>query len=97
MVLDVDREVPLAGLERHALRHRPGEENAVPLEAKVVVEPARVVALDDEDRRLLGALAAAERLRRLLPVALSLVISEARHHECLSGLALGRTSSREGP
>ena len=41
---------PLARLERHALRHRPRGERAVALEPEVVVEPPRVVALDDEDR-----------------------------------------------
>ena len=50
VVLDVDGEMLLARLERHALRHRPGRERAVALEAEVVVEPARVVALDHEDR-----------------------------------------------
>jgi hypothetical protein len=50
MVLDVHGEVPLARLERHALRHRPGEEDAVALEPEVVVEAARIMALDDEDR-----------------------------------------------
>ena len=37
----MDGEVALAGLERHALRHRPGEKDAVALEPEVVVEPAR--------------------------------------------------------
>ena len=54
MVFDVDREVLLAGLERHAFRHRPARECAVALEAKVVVERPRLVALDDEDRPLLA-------------------------------------------
>jgi hypothetical protein len=53
VVLDVDGEVLLARLERHALRHRPARERAVTLEAEVVVEPPRVVALDDEDGRAL--------------------------------------------
>src|SRR5207244_6245760 len=61
MVLDVHGEVLLARLERHALRHRPARERAVALEAEVVVEPPRIVPLDDEDR-LLAALLAAERL-----------------------------------
>ena len=50
VVLDVDREVLLAGLERNAFRHGPARERAVQLEAEVVVEPRRVVSLDDEDR-----------------------------------------------
>ena len=39
-------------------------ERAVPLEPEVVVEPPRVVALDDEDRRAFRGLRRAERLRR---------------------------------
>ena len=57
VILDVDGERALAGLERHALRHRPRGERAVPLEPEVVVEAPRVVALDDEDRRLRRAAA----------------------------------------
>ena len=77
MVLDVDGEVLLARLERHALRDRPARQRAVPLEPEVVVEAARIVALDDEDRRL-AALLAAERLRCLLRVALALVLGQLR-------------------
>ena len=79
VVLDVDGEVALAGLERHALRHRPGEKDAVALEPEVVVKGSRVMALNDEDRALRALLPAPERLRGLLLVALALVVSEARH------------------
>ena len=48
MVLDVDGEMLLPRLERHALRDRPARERAVQLEAEVVVQAARVVPLDDE-------------------------------------------------
>ena len=58
VVLDVHGQVALARLERDALRHGPARERAVALEAEVVVEPPRVVALDDEDRLLALALAA---------------------------------------
>ena len=78
VILDVDREVLLAGLERHALRDRPARKRAVSLEAEVVVQPARVVPLDDEDR-LFPALAAAERLGRFLRVALLLVLGQLGH------------------
>ena len=81
VVLDVDGEMLLAGLERHALRHRPGGEHAVALEAEVVVEPPRVVALHDEDRRLRLPALAPERLRGLLAVALALVLRELSAHE----------------
>ena len=60
MILDVHGERALAGLERHALRHRPRGERAVALEPEVVVQPPGVVALDDEDRLLARALAGAE-------------------------------------
>ncbi len=53
MVLDVDGQVPLSRLERNALGDGPARQRPVPLEAEVVVEPAGVVALDDEDRRAL--------------------------------------------
>ena len=76
MILDVNGEMLLAGLERDALGHRPARQRAVPLEAEVVVQPAGIVALDDEDR-LLAALAAAEGLRRLLRVALASCIRPA--------------------
>ena len=49
VILDVDRERPRARLERHAFRHRPRGERAVPLEAEVVVEASGVVPLDDEN------------------------------------------------
>ena len=75
VILDVDCEVLLARLERHALRHGPRSENAVALEAKVVVEPARVVPLHDEDRRLRLAALRTEGLGSAFPVALSLVLA----------------------
>ena len=52
MVLDVNGEMLRARLERDALRDRPAEQDAVALEPEVVMEAARVVPLDDEDRRL---------------------------------------------
>src|SRR5207248_3221544 len=84
MVLDVDGEVLLARLERNALRHRPRGEDAVALEAEVVVKPPRVVPLHDEDRPLrLGLPAlASEGLRGLLPVSLALVFAQLLRHVC---------------
>jgi hypothetical protein len=81
VILDVHGEVLLTGLERHALRHRPRGENAVALETKVVVEPPRIVSLDDKRRRLRLATLPAEGLGRLLAVPLALVLRELLAHE----------------
>jgi hypothetical protein len=75
MVFDVDGEALLARFERDALRHRPAGQRPVALEAEVVVQAARVVPLDDEDR-LLPRLLRAEGLGRLLRVALAFVLPE---------------------
>jgi hypothetical protein len=87
VVLDVDGEMALTRLERDPLRHRPARERTVTLVAEVVVEPARVVALHDEDR-LLRLPLAAERLRCLLRIALALVIAKA-HEAFLARPRLG--------
>src|SRR4029079_4264511 len=89
VVLDVDGEIALAGFERHALLHRPREKHPVALEANSLVEPARVVSLDDEDLALRPLRPAPERLRGLLLVALALVVSEARHGQMFIRLAPG--------
>jgi hypothetical protein len=91
VVLDVNGEVLLPRLERDALRHGPAGKRAVALEAEVVVEAASSVALDDEDRLLAAALAA-ERLRRLLAVALALVLGEAHGRVLPGGRGLRRGS-----
>src|SRR5206468_13122952 len=76
MVLHVHREVLLTRLEGNALRYRPAGERPAPLEAEVVVETPRVVALDDEDRLLAALLPVAERLRSLAALPLPLVVGE---------------------
>ena len=78
MILDVDREVPLAGREGQPLRHGPAGEGAVPLESQIVVEPPCVVALDDEDRAA-ARRASAERLGCAPRVALAPVVAERGH------------------
>ena len=80
MVLDVDGEVTLTGLERDPVRHRPARERAVALEPEVVVEPARVVALNDEDRLARALSRALERLRRGLRIALAAVFGKLLGH-----------------
>ena len=84
MILDVDGEMLLPRLERHTFRYRPGDEDAVALEAEVVVEAPRVVSLHDEARSLrLGALAA-EWLGCLAPISLSLVLGKLLAHRDFS-------------
>src|SRR5439155_6255689 len=80
MVLDVDGEVLLSGLERYTLRHCPARQRTVSLEPEVVVKTPRIVTLDDEDRLLRSALLRAEGLGRLLGVALALVLGELLGH-----------------
>ena len=81
MVLDMDGEGLLPGLERNALRDRPACEGAVALEPEVVVQSARVVTLDDEDRLLRLFPLFTERLRRLLRIPLPLVLGEFVGHQ----------------
>jgi hypothetical protein len=92
VVLDVHREHLRPRLERDALRDGPAEENAAALEAEVVVEPARVVALDDEDRRL-AAPTLRERLRGRAPRALALVVLQ-RHMQVLPAHDVSRDRER---
>ena len=89
VILDVDRERPLAGLERHALWHGPARERAFALEPEVVMEPPRVVALNDEDRRFRSPFPTAERLARLLRIPLAAVVRQApaRHGSTLPVIA----------
>src|SRR5437763_3195492 len=80
MILDVHCEMLLAGLERNALRHRPRGEDAVALEAEVVVQPPRVVSLNDENRLLRLAAFTGEGFGSLLLVALALVFIQLLRH-----------------
>src|SRR5205823_10784569 len=57
--------------------HGPGGERAVPLEPEVVVQPPRVVALDDEDRLLRPPRLSGEGLGRLLRIPLAPVLLQA--------------------
>ena len=78
VILDVHGEMPLAPAKWNALRHRPACQCAVSLETKVVVQPSRIVALDDEARLRGTPLLRAERLGRLPGAALAAVFVE-RH------------------
>ena len=50
VVLDLDRQPLVGGVERRALGHRPGLEHAVVLEAEIVVQAGGGMLLDDEAR-----------------------------------------------
>src|SRR4029077_19881275 len=93
VILDVNREMLLAGLERNALRHRPGREHAVAFEPEVVVQPPGIVTLNDEDRILVAG-ATPERLGGLLPVSLALVFRELLAHVSRSRVVFLRFTQR---
>src|SRR5258707_6824394 len=82
MIVDEHAVPQPTGIERQACRRRTGRERPASLETEVVVQPAGVVPLDDEDR-LLALRLAAERLRRPLRVALPFVVAQA-HGRCLT-------------
>ncbi|MHC2538449.1 hypothetical protein ACVJMY_008018 [Bradyrhizobium diazoefficiens] len=82
MVLDLDRQPLVVRIERGALRHRPGLEHAVELEAEIVVQPAGVMLLDHEAslfRRGYRGLAGG--LRGLLEVPLLSIGGEFSQHD----------------
>jgi hypothetical protein len=54
VILGVHRHVVAIGIERHATRQRPRDEDAVALEAQIPVQTRRAVFLDDEAVALLG-------------------------------------------
>jgi hypothetical protein len=75
MVLGAHREPAIAGRQARALGHRPRQQDAVELQAEVVVHPAGGVLLDDEAvTRPRAGLAA--RLRRPREVSLRSVLRE---------------------
>ena len=51
MILDFDRKMFFTLLPRQAFRERPGFEHAFHLQPKIVVQPPRVVFLNDEAAR----------------------------------------------
>ena len=69
MILDVDGEALVAGHEARAARHRPAQHHAVEFEAQIVVQPRRVVLLDDVAEALLARPGLAARLGGLAEVA----------------------------
>ena len=75
VILNVDGEMLLARFERDALRHRPRGEDAVALEAEVVMERSRGVSLHHEDRPFRLTALRTEGLRCALSIALALVFA----------------------
>ena len=69
MILDVDREPLLARNKARPARHRPAHHHAVEFEPQVVMQPRRVVLLDDVARSPLCAAGLAARLGGLAEVA----------------------------
>jgi hypothetical protein len=51
VVLDADRETPLACIEGRPSRDRPGDEGTIDLQPQVVVQAGGSMALDDESSR----------------------------------------------
>src|SRR4029079_5650671 len=78
MVLDVDGETLVARNEARAPRHRPAQPHAVEFEAKIVVQPSRVVLLYDVAEALLAAGLAA-RFGGLAEVAFFPIGPQRRH------------------
>src|SRR5690606_7839990 len=86
MVLDMHGEALLPRHQARAARHRPALEDAIHLQAEVVMQPPGVVLLDDEALARLAARAATRFLRRL-EVALLPIGLEPGHGS--AGLAAG--------
>src|ERR1043166_398645 len=79
MILDLHGQPLHLRVVRRPLRHRPGEHDALPFEAEVVMEGRSAMLLDDEGE-LFGATARADllpfRLRRHVEAALLPVLSK---------------------
>ena len=77
VILDLDRQPLVGGIERWTARHGPGFEDAIELEPEIVVQAGRVMLLDHEPplfaRRYLDV---AGGLRRLAEIALLPVRAE---------------------
>jgi hypothetical protein len=80
MVLDMDREPLLTGIEARPLRDCPAQQHAIELEPEIVMQTARGMLLHDKGERHCGRVLAhpACRLRRFAKVAFAVVLFE-RH------------------
>ena len=101
VVLDMDGQPLLRRVEARPARHRPAPQHAVMLQPEIVVQPRRIVLLDDEDaagrlRRRAALLAA--RLAGGAEIALGVILLEAGHGlRRLAMLRLGRRLARRAP
>ena len=79
MIFDFDRQVLFAFPPRKSLRHGPGFQDPFHLEPKIVMQPARIVFLNDKTRRALDQLRqglSAFRLGGLSEIAFPLVFAQ---------------------
>src|SRR5262245_37149633 len=81
MILGPYGEPAVLRIVARLLRHRPALQHAVVLEPEVIVQPRRVVPLDDELQLAAGPAPRAARLGRSTKVALALVRIELRGHK----------------
>jgi hypothetical protein len=65
VVFDMDGEPLLPRVEARSLRHRPALQNAVELEAEIIMQSARGMLLDDKGEPLAGFFAGLDSARRL--------------------------------
>ena len=78
VILDLDRQPLVVGIERRPPGHRPGLEDAVELQPQIVMQPGRVVLLDHEPPLFGGRdLDVAGGLRGLAEIALLPVRAQA--------------------
>ena len=78
VILDMHREPLVVRILARALRHRPAHQHAVPFQAEVVVQPARVVLLDQIAQLACPDLrGVALRLRGAREIALGVVFTQA--------------------
>src|SRR5262249_39858730 len=82
MVLDVNRHALVDGIERRPLRHRPGYEHAVQLDAEIPMHLACGVLLNNEQQRAVAAALGRRRLRCLLEGALGRVFFQRPWWRC---------------
>src|SRR5690242_12311371 len=86
VVFHLHRKALIVRIEARPLGYRPAPEHVAHLQAEVVVPPAGVVQLHDEDRALTGGTAAGRRrLTRLAEITLALVVVET-HERASAGV-----------